>query len=250
MIEIYDERVGDTAVIHAVPAGQYHQPLPTVFFFHGYTSSKEVYAYFAYALARAGFRVVLPDADLHGERFDGNEAKRLASFWEILRRNIDELPALKAHFEQLGLIAEGRIGVGGASMGGMTTLGSFARYPWVKAAASLMGAGYYTSLAQTLFPPLDGQGDPLSSEDFDARIAMLADYGLEQQLEKIADRPLLLWHGEADDLVPAAESLRLATELRQSGWDRQLTLLTEPGVKHRITPQALRATTDFFARTL
>ena len=40
MIEIYDERAGDIAVIHAVPQGQYHQPLPTVFFYHGYTSSK------------------------------------------------------------------------------------------------------------------------------------------------------------------------------------------------------------------
>ncbi|MBP1130276.1 fermentation-respiration switch protein FrsA (DUF1100 family) [Serratia sp. PL17] len=250
MIEIYDERAGNIAVIHAVPAGQYHQPLPTIFFYHGYTSSKEVYAYFGYALAKAGFRVVLPDADFHGERFDGDEQKRLSRFWEILRSNIDELPALKAHFEQRGLIAEGRIGVAGASMGGMTTLGSFARYPWVKAAASLMGAGYYTSLAQTLFPPLDEQGNPLTANGFEARIAALADYGLEHQLENIADRPLLLWHGEADDLVPVAESLRLATELRQSGWDQQLTLLTEPDVKHRITPQALSATADFFRRTL
>ncbi|MFK3841980.1 esterase [Serratia sp. NPDC087055] len=250
MIEIYDERAGNIAVIHAVPAGQYHQPLPTIFFYHGYTSSKEVYAYFGYALAKAGFRVVLPDADFHGERFDGDEQKRLSRFWEILRSNIDELPALKAHFEQRGLIAEGRIGVAGASMGGMTTLGSFARYPWVKAAASLMGAGYYTSLAQTLFPPLDEQGSPLTANGFEARIAVLADYGLEHQLEKIADRPLLLWHGEADDLVPVAESLRLATELRQSGWDQQLTLLTEPDVKHRITPQALSVTADFFRRTL
>jgi hypothetical protein len=250
MIEIYDERAGNIAVIHAVPAGQYHQPLPTIFFYHGYTSSKEVYAYFAYALAKAGFRVVLPDADLHGERFDGDEQKRLASFWEILRRNIDELPVLKAHFEQRGLLVEERIGVAGASMGGMTTLGCFARYSWVKAAASLMGAGYYTSLAQTLFPPLDEQGHHLASRDFDARIAVLADYGLEHQLAKIADRPLLLWHGEADDVVPVAETLRLATELRQSGWDQQLTLLTEPDVKHRITPQALGATADFFIRTL
>ncbi|VEA61721.1 esterase [Serratia plymuthica] len=250
MIEIHDERVGDVAVIHAVPAGQYHQPLPTVFFYHGYTSSKEVYAYFAYALARTGFRVVLPDADLHGERFDGDERRRLASFWEILKRNIDELPALKTQFAQRGLIADGRIGVAGASMGGMTALGSFARYPWIKAAASLMGSGYYTSLAQTLFPPLDEQGNLLTAAGFEARIAVLADYGLEHQLEKVTDRPLLLWHGDADDVVPAAESLRLATELRQSDRDRQLTFITEPGVKHRITPLALSATADFFRRVL
>lgn len=250
MVEIHDERVGDIAVIHAVPAGQYHQPLPTVFFYHGYTSSKAVYAYFAYALARVGFRVVLPDAAQHGERFSGDEQRRLASFWEILLSNIEELSALRTHFERLGLIDDGRIGVAGASMGGMTALGNFARYPWIAAAASLMGSGYYSSLAQTLFPPLDEQGQPLGPAAFEARIAVLADYGLEQRLEKIADRPLLLWHGDTDDVVPAAESLRLATELRQRGWCSQLTLLTEPDVKHRITPQALDATVAFFLRTL
>lgn len=250
MIEIHDERAGDIAVIHAVPAGQYHRPLPTVFFCHGYTSSKEVYAYFAYALARAGFRAVLPDADRHGERFDGDETRRLASFWEILRSNIDELPQVKAHFERLGLIADGRIGVAGASMGGMTALGAFARFPWIRSAASLMGSGYYRSLARTLYPPLGERGEALSPAAYAARTAVLAEYELEGRLAQIAGRPLLLWHGETDDVVPAADSLRLAAELRRQGADGRLTSLVEPGVKHRITPLALSATTDFFRREL
>ncbi|AHG20762.1 esterase [Chania multitudinisentens RB-25] len=250
MVEMHDEYAGNIAVIHAVPAGQYEKPLPTIFFYHGYTSSKEVYAYFAYALAKAGFRVVLPDCEMHGERFDGNETRRLAHFWEILQSNVDELPALKAHFVQRGLVAGQRVGVGGASMGGMTTLGALIRYPWVKAAASLMGSGYFTSLAQTLYPPLNGQGQLLDKTAFAARIAPLADYGVEQRWDSIAGRPLLLWHGEADDVVPAAESERLAGELHLRGLNQQLTYLTEPGVRHRITPGALAATVAFFQRTL
>ncbi|HEJ9097108.1 TPA: esterase [Serratia odorifera] len=250
MIELYDERVGDIALIHAVPAGQYQQPLPTVFFYHGYTSSKEVYAYFGYALAKAGFRVILPDADLHGERYHGDAAQRLAHFWEILRRNIDELPALKAHFAERGVIDGTRIGVAGASMGGMTTLGALTRYPWIAAAASLMGAGYFTSLSQTLFPPLDERGQVLSPTRHAERVAPLADYGVEHQLETLSGRPLLLWHGEADDLVPASQSLRLAQALRERGWDQRLTLDTEPGVAHRITPAALAATVAFFTHNL
>ncbi|AYM93161.1 esterase [Serratia sp. 3ACOL1] len=250
MIEIHDERVGDVAVIHAVPAGRYEQPLPTIFFYHGYTSSKEVYAYFAYALAKVGFRVVLPDCAMHGERFDGDEARRLAHFWEILKSNVDELPALKTHFEQRGLIAGDRIGVAGASMGGMTTLGAFTRYPWVKAAASLMGSGYFTSLAQTLYPPLDAQGQPLEQPALKARLAPLVSYEVEQHWESFAGRPLLLWHGETDDVVPATESERLASELRQRGLDRRLTYLTEAEVRHRITPGALNATAAFFQDAL
>ncbi|HGM5492705.1 TPA: esterase [Serratia fonticola] len=250
MIEIHDEQVGDVAVIHAVPAGQYEQPLPTIFFYHGYTSSKEVYAYFAYALAKAGFRVVLPDCAMHGERFDGDEARRLAHFWEILRSNVDELPALKTHFAQHGLIAGDRIGVAGASMGGMTALGAFTRYPWIKAAASLMGSGFFTSLAQTLYPPLDARGEPLEQAAFKARLAPLTDYEVEHHWQSFAERPLLLWHGETDDVVPAMESERLAGELRLRGLDRRLTYLTEPQVRHRITPGALAAATTFFQDSL
>lgn len=250
MIEIHDERVGEIAVIHAVPAGHYEKPLPTVFFYHGYTSSKEVYAYFAYALAKAGFRAVLPDCEMHGERFDGDEARRLAHFWEILQRNVDELPALKAHFEQRGLTAQGRVGVAGASMGGMTTLSAFSRYSWVKAAASLMGSGYLTSLAQTLYPPLDAQGKPLDNIAFAQRIAPLAAYNVEPHWENLAGRPLLLWHGETDDVVPAAESERLANELQLRGLSQHLTYITEPDVRHRITPGALAATAAFFQRSL
>lgn len=250
MIEIHDERAGEIAVIHAVPSGNYEKPLPTVFFYHGYTSSKEVYAYFAYALAKVGFRVVLPDCEMHGERFDGDETRRLGHFWEILKRNVDELPALKAHFAQRGLIDAERVGVAGASMGGMTTLGAFSRYTWVKAAASLMGAGYFTSLAQRLYPPLDPQGQPLNDAAFAARLSPLAAYEIEHHWENLAGRPLLLWHGETDDVVPAAESERLANELHQRGLGQHLTYITEPDVRHRITPGALAATATFFQRSL
>lgn len=94
MIEMSLENINGIEVIHAAPAGKHQQPLPTIFFYHGYTSSKEVYSYFAYAFAQAGFRTIAPDADMHGARFNGNETQRLSHFWEILKSNIDELPAL------------------------------------------------------------------------------------------------------------------------------------------------------------
>jgi uncharacterized protein len=68
MVEMYEETVEGIQVIHAVPAGQYQQQLPTIFFYHGFLSSKEIYSYFGYTLAKAGFRVILPDALMHGAR--------------------------------------------------------------------------------------------------------------------------------------------------------------------------------------
>ncbi|MNR42891.1 esterase [compost metagenome] len=50
--------------------------------------------------------------------------------------------------------------------------------------------------------------------------------------------------------MPAAETLRLQQALVREGLDNNLTCLWEAGVRHRITPTALDATTDFFRKNL
>ncbi|HBV39868.1 MAG TPA: esterase [Erwinia sp.] len=249
MIEVSTEIFAGTECLHAAPTGKRHQPLPTILFFHGFTSSKEVYSYFGVALAMAGFRVILPDADMHGARYDGNSERRLTHFWTILKNNIDEVPQLITSLRQQGLIEGTRLAAAGASMGGMTALGAMARYPALTSVACLMGSGYYMSLARTLFPPLV-VNTPEQAQDFARQMAPLTDYDIGQRLEKIADRPLLVWHGEADDVVPVAESVRLERALREAKLDAGLTFITEQGIGHRITPPALEATTAFFKRYL
>ena len=126
-------------------------------------------------------------------------------------------------------------------MGGMTALGIMARYPQVSCVACLMGSGYFISLGKSLFPP-----QVLDLESLNK----LADYDISHQLEKAGNRPLMLWHGEEDDVVPAAETWRLQQALIEKGLDKQLLCLREPGVKHRITPSALEATSRFFSEYL
>lgn len=123
MIELEIRQFGDHESVHAVPAGKLSQPLPVVIFYHGFTSSKLVYSYFAVALAQAGFRVVMPDAPDHGARFTGDEQARLGQFWPILHGNLTEFAALRDGLYQAGLVADERLAVAGASMGGMTALG-------------------------------------------------------------------------------------------------------------------------------
>lgn len=79
MIEIEIRRLGDHEILHATPTGKRDKPLPVVVFYHGFTSSKLVYSYFAVALAQAGFRVVMPDAPDHGVRFTGMNRRGLVS---------------------------------------------------------------------------------------------------------------------------------------------------------------------------
>lgn len=241
MIELTTQRLGEHEILHAFPAGMREQPLPVVIFYHGFTSSKLVYSYFAVALAQVGFRVVMPDAPDHGARFSGDEQARLGQFWPILHGNLVEYSGLRDALYQAGWVADDRLAVAGGSMGGMTALGIMTRYPEVKCVASLMGSGYFTTLSHTLFPP---------TGDIDAVVSPLADWDVTYALPRLADRPLLLWHGEADDVVPAGETFRLQQALIRDGLDKNLTCLWEAGVKHRITPTALDATVAFFLKHL
>ncbi|EMH4163960.1 esterase [Pluralibacter gergoviae] len=237
MIELEFRSLNGNEVLTAYPQGAAGKALPCIIFYHGYTSSKRVYSYFAVALAEAGFRVIIPEAEDHGSRFSGDEARRLQRFWPILVNNFHEFPALYHAIEQEGWLLEGRLGVGGASMGGMTALGLVANYPQIQGAASLMGSGYLLPLSKTLYP------SPEVPED-------LTRWDVEDKLEALANRPLLLWHGEDDDVVPAADSHRLQQALAQQGGDSLLTCAWQSDVKHRITPEALDATVSFFRKHL
>lgn len=235
MVSMNEERVDGIPAIHAFPADREGQPLPTVFFFHGFTSSKELNAPFSYMLAKAGFRVVMPEAAMHGARFDGDEALRLSSFWEIMVTCIDELSLFRDHYARRGLIADGRIGVGGTSMGGFAALGSFAHYPWIKAAASYMGSAYFQSLSRTLYPART----PMTQETLRA-------YDPSRQIERLAGRPLFVWHGEQDDIVDFDESLRLRDALSGAGQAGDLTFVSEAKGGHKVSTASVVAGVDFF----
>ena len=249
MIELATENLAGIECIHAAPAGQRQARLPTILFYHGFTSSKEVYSYFAVALAQAGFRVVMPDADMHGARYNGDTEARMTHFWEILKQNIDEVPQLEAALREKDLIADERFAVAGASMGGMTALGAMVRYPQMHSVARMMGTGYFMQLSHTLFPPLVAR-TPEQKEAFAARLAPLAPYDPSQQLDKLANRPLLLWHGEADEVVPFAETVRLEKALREAALNEKMTYLSEKHIGHKITPSALTALVSFFKHQL
>ena len=76
MVLMIEDTIEGVPAIHAAPADRMSHPLPTIFFFHGYRSSKELSSFFGYMLATAGFRVILPEAPMHGSRYDGDDAVR------------------------------------------------------------------------------------------------------------------------------------------------------------------------------
>jgi uncharacterized protein len=249
MISIALDDIDGVPAIHAAPAKEAHRPLPTIFFFHGYRSSKELSSFFAYMFAQAGFRAILPEAVMHGERYNGDDTSRLACFWDILKKNIDELPFYKAHYEEQGLIKPGHIGVGGASMGGFAALGCMARYPWVRAVASYMGSGYFMDLSRQVFPPLR-RFDANNRSEHWTRLEAIRSYDIEHQLDRIGDRPLFVWHGGRDDIVPVGECLRLCDDLERGGRGQNLELHVDLDAGHKITMQGAVQGVEFFVRHL
>lgn len=248
-VEIFEDTVaGGIAALHCVPAGGRDRPLPTVFFFHNFTASKEICAYFGYALAQAGFRAVLPDAARHGSRFDGDAERRKYEFWDVLRQDIEELAACRDDFQARGLIDGDRAGVCGTSLGGFVAYAAMVAYPWVKASAALMGAGYFdVGFAKAVNPPIRLTGAPDDDARVAEKIAAVVPYSAAGRLETFADRPMLVWQGGDDPIVPVAETRRFEAEMRAAGLDRNLTVILEPGVPHKVTPEGLAATTKFFA---
>lgn len=154
MIALEMRNLGGGEILHACPQESLDKPLPCIVFYHGFTSSKLVYSYFAVALAEAGFRVIMPDAPEHGARYQGDEAGRMQRFWPILQQNFREFPALREAIIAEGWLEGERLAVAGASMGGMTALGIMTHHPELNSVACLMGSGYFRSLSQTLFPRL------------------------------------------------------------------------------------------------
>lgn len=152
MIALEMRNLGGGEILHACPQESLDKPLPCIVFYHGFTSSKLVYSYFAVALAEAGFRVIMPDAPEHGARYQGDEAGRMQRFWPILQQNFREFPALREAIIAEGWLEGERLAVAGASMGGMTALGIMTHHPELNSVACLMGSGYFRSLSQTLFP--------------------------------------------------------------------------------------------------
>ena len=150
MIALEMRNLAGGEVLHAYPQGAADTALPCIVFYHGFTSSKLVYSYFAVALAEAGFRVIMPDAAEHGARYRGDEQGRMQRFWPILMNNFIEFPALQEAIRDRGWLADDRLAVAGASMGGMTALGIMTHHPELKSVACLMGSGYFSSLSQAL----------------------------------------------------------------------------------------------------
>jgi uncharacterized protein len=255
MITIQKDQIGNIPVLNMALGEYMERALPAVFFIHGFTSAKEHNLHYAYYLAEKGYRVLMPDCLLHGERGAGLDEQQLSvKFWEIVLMTIEELETLKRHYLHEGLIEESRIGIAGTSMGGIVTLGSLTKYSWIRSAVSLMGCPSYVALADAQINALKSKGYslPYSDEKLNSMMEMLAEYDLSMQPEVLENKALFFWHGKQDTVVPYQPAYEFYKTLSESGNPnlRDLQFMSDDLAGHKVSREGVLKSVGWFAENL
>ncbi|KMY45367.1 hypothetical protein AC622_14990 [Bacillus sp. FJAT-27916] len=237
MIQIEKVTVEDVPMLIIGKQDLKNIPLPGFIFLHGFMSAKEHNLHYAYLLAERGFRVFLPDAIMHGERGgDYSEEVMSKSFWKIILSSIKELPKIKHYITEYGYVIHDRIALGGTSMGAITTFGALTQYEWIKAAVSMMGTPAYQDFTHGMLKQgLEGISEAEVKETLDA----LTKYDLSLQPEKLNGRPLFIWHGEKDPVVPIAGIRTFLESQARHFKDEQVTYVTDEQAGHAVTRKGL-----------
>ncbi|WP_033540922.1 prolyl oligopeptidase family serine peptidase [Planococcus sp. CAU13] len=242
-------------LLHVVPDDAEGKKLPTVIFLHGHMSAKEHNLHYAFQLADKGIRVLLPDAHLHGEREEGQDAIQLSlRFWEIVLTSIEEIGHIHKIAQEKQLV-KGEPAVAGTSMGGITTLGALTVYPWISTAAIMMGAPNYVELANAQMAQFESRGFtlPITEEERAKMLATLAQFDGTKKMETFNNRPLYFWHGEQDIIVPFGPTYDFYKKLKASyGEDaeKNLQFIREKETGHAVSRPGMLAATEWLAEHL
>ena len=251
-MRVEHEKWGEIPLLHVV-SEEFDQPnTPTVFFLHGHTSAKEHNLHYAYNLAEKGIRVILPDAILHGERAEPiDDVQITLRFWEIVLTSLEELKVLKEEAYKRNLAVDGKIGVAGTSMGGITTLGALKLYPWIQTAAVMMGAPGYVELAKAQIKQYESRGFklPMTAEEREKIFTALEYVDLTKHRQTLNQRPLFFWHGEQDPTVPFEPTYNFYEAIREDYKDvaERLLFLREANAGHAVSRQGMLASSKWLA---
>ncbi|MEK3887413.1 esterase [Bacillus sp. FSL K6-3431] len=255
MIEIHKDSVKDIPLLHVVKAGNYDKMLPLVFFVHGFTSAKEHNLHFAYLLAEKGFRVILPEANFHGERNNAVSVEKMTyHFWDIVIQMVAELDMIKKEYAIKGFIDVERIGVVGTSMGGIVTLGALGQYKWIKAAVSLMGSPNYEQFSRSQITHLKEAGVkiPFTDKQLEEKFALLQTYDISKQPDLVGGRPLLFWHGKKDPVVPFQPTYEFYENIKNQYKENpaNIKFIVDQDAAHKVSREALLKTVSWFDQHL
>jgi uncharacterized protein len=203
---------------------------PAILHVHGNAGHVGLHSEFSEFLTQSGFHIFVFDYRGFGRSEGGGRLTRQ----KLVRDTDAALDYLLTRDD----VDPQRIGMFGYSLGGVIGLEVAAAREEVRAVAVIAAFSSWKAIARD---HLGGVGAALARRGVDAEAAVA----------QLGPRPVLLVHGSADQIVPAAHSQRLAEVCREAGVEAQLIVVE--GADHidvMDRPQPRQAMAEFFRRTL
>ncbi|MCD2256137.1 alpha/beta fold hydrolase [Lactobacillus sp. CC-MHH1034] len=247
MILVHRRHVNEIPILEVVAEQFKSQPLPCVIYYHGWRSAKELVLTQARKLAQQKIRVILPDAFNHGERLL-QQISQIPSFtfWQSIQANLAEFSLIIHYLKQNQLLLADLIGVGGVSMGGITTCALLTQHPEIKWAACVMGSPQPLLYRERVLQRAAYFKRALPA-DFRELTSWLSHYDLASRPQKLAGRPLLFWHGTADPRIDFEDAYQFYVKHHTQSYGRQMQFDIGRGQGHLVRPETMDRITTFMA---
>lgn len=251
-IGIHKRDIKGIPTLEVVPEEMEGKPLACVLYFHGFTSAKEHNLPFAYMLAERGYRVLLPDSKHHGERYvKMSEEDLQLSFWTIVHQNIQEGEILHEYLQEYNLLLNNRIGVAGTSMGGITASSMLTTYDWIQAIAVFMGTAKTTTYAKRQLEQVKNSGVLLPEKDTKEILQAIEATDLSKHLDKMNGKPVYMWHGEKDAVIPFTLAEEFYERVNQEEKNNmQIVFEQDENAGHKVSRKAFLTGADWIQQNL
>lgn len=240
--------IDDIPVLEVVAKERAEEALPLIIFYHGWQIDKGMVLTQGRKLAAKGFRVCLPDAPNHGERHQDVSAIPSLTFWNSIQGNLFEYEKIRDYFLQERNCIN-QIGVGGVSMGGMTTCALLTHQPEIKAAACVMGTPSPGNFIATTIKRMKDFNKLLPSGYLDL-LSWTEAYDLAKHSELLAGRPIFFWHGTEDWKIPIESVVDFAEENREEGFGKHISLHIGVGERHLMKVPTMDKVSEFFLENM
>lgn len=244
-------RIIDTIpTLEVVPKEHLNEPLPIVIFYHGWQTGKELVLTQARKIADKNFRVILPDAMFHGERNKWPLSKiPTLTFWTSIQYNLAEFETIIRYYQKRQLIQDDKIIVGGYSMGGITTAALMTQYPEIKVGASIMGTPQPRRYFDYMVKKITEMNRSFPT-DLPLLMNWVNEFDLSLAPEKIANRPLYIWHGTEDKKIPYNEPFDFYKDIKEKSFAQNVVFKTGVSEGHLVTTELMEEIASFIHQSI
>ncbi|WP_225744204.1 dienelactone hydrolase family protein [Marinilactibacillus sp. Marseille-P9653] len=251
MFQIIQKTINEIPILEVVKEDLINEEIPTVIFYHGWTSHKESVLVQGYELAKRGIRAILPEAYMHGERVQATDNPQDHTvFWRVVSQNLKEVSDIRNDYLSKGLSDPEKFGISGLSMGGITTSAMLTQFDWIHSAAILMGNPSPIEFSKWLLTSkwYDGYEsvDGLINDEMKRQLDTIS---LKEQPQKLAGKPVYFWHGTKDELVPFEQTEVFIEMIKDEPYAENISFSIGSGHGHKVPYEIAVEMAKFFAKS-